>query len=323
MEEKKWLGADLIFDLDADHIPGAQNLSYPEMLAKVKEEMIRLLDDFILGDLGFKEEDITVVFSGGRGYHAHVHDARLVSLKSHERREIVDFIAGTDLNFDWVFPERSYGKKEFNRTQRTGRLREIPRSGSGGWRGRMRLGVEWLLEEMRLLDANGVKRHFASAVSAQDRIVEGMLRDLYSKEGDKDGAQMMLENDNMACFTDVRHQHLFLQIIEKEIKPRFTGEIDEPVTSDIKRLIRLPGSLHGKTSFRVVPLDRQSLDSFDPFLDAVPEIYGDEEVEIFVKERTLLSLRGQSFDLEGWSRVPVYAALFLICRGKATFEAAE
>src|SRR5207245_5643109 len=31
MEEKGWLGADLIFDLDADHLPNAAKMSYPEM----------------------------------------------------------------------------------------------------------------------------------------------------------------------------------------------------------------------------------------------------------------------------------------------------
>ncbi|CVK33100.1 DNA primase small subunit domain-containing protein [Methanoculleus bourgensis] len=30
---------------------------------------------------------------------------------------------------------------------------------------------------------------------------------------------------------------------------------DEPVTTDIKRLIRAPGSLHGGSGMRVVPLD--------------------------------------------------------------------
>ncbi|MCA1813180.1 MAG: hypothetical protein LC624_04420 [Halobacteriales archaeon] len=37
-----------------------------------------------------------------------------------------------------------------------------------------------------------------------------------------------------------------------------TGETDEPVTSDVKRLIRLPGSVHGKTGLRVVPVPLRS-----------------------------------------------------------------
>jgi DNA primase small subunit len=44
MEEKGWLGADLIFYLDADHLEGAENMTYTEMLAQVKTEMIRLVD---------------------------------------------------------------------------------------------------------------------------------------------------------------------------------------------------------------------------------------------------------------------------------------
>ena len=31
MEEKKWLGADLIFDLDADHVQGAETMTYRDM----------------------------------------------------------------------------------------------------------------------------------------------------------------------------------------------------------------------------------------------------------------------------------------------------
>ena len=34
------------------------------------------------------------------------------------------------------------------------------------------------------------------------------------------------------------------------------GETDEPVTADVKRLIRLPGSLHGKSGLKVVTLTR-------------------------------------------------------------------
>ena len=34
MAEKKWLGADLIFDLDADHVEGAKDLPYEKMLLR-------------------------------------------------------------------------------------------------------------------------------------------------------------------------------------------------------------------------------------------------------------------------------------------------
>ena len=68
MEMKGWQGADLVFDLDADHLKGAEAMTYAEMLSAVKRDMVRLLDDFSrFGDLGFAEEDVKIVFSGGRG----------------------------------------------------------------------------------------------------------------------------------------------------------------------------------------------------------------------------------------------------------------
>ena len=64
MADKNWLGADLIFDLDADHLRDAPN-SYPEMLANVKDETLKLLD-FLTDDFGFSEDLIDIVFNRSR-----------------------------------------------------------------------------------------------------------------------------------------------------------------------------------------------------------------------------------------------------------------
>ncbi len=67
MAEKGWMGADLIFDLDADHIPGWQKLGYGGMLEAVKAQVIRLIDEFLERDLGFPAKEMAIAFSGGRG----------------------------------------------------------------------------------------------------------------------------------------------------------------------------------------------------------------------------------------------------------------
>ena len=273
MGEKSWTGADLIFDLDADHIKGAEDLSYADMLARIKVELLRLVDDFLIGDMGFNAEELQIVFSGGRGYHIHIEDPRLTQLKNHERREIVDYIAGTDLDFGWAFPERTVNARTIKGHTQVSRVRLVPPDISGGWRKRMRTGVAWLIEEMRSRDKDDLKKRLPALSTAQDMIIDGMLRDLYSKKGEYDGGELILSKDVMECFTDHRHEELFLMLLEKEVKPRFISEIDEPVTSDIKRLIRLPGSLHGKTGLAVTPIKRDELDDFDPLRDAVPEIY--------------------------------------------------
>jgi len=318
MEEKKWLGADLIFDLDADHIKGAEGLSYTDMLAEVKNEMARLLDDFILGDLGFNPAEIKVVFSGGRGYHVHVSDPRVMGLKSHERREIVDYITGTELDFDWVFEERAFEKRQFKQVTRVNKSRLLPSADSAGWRRRMRVGVERLLQELEGLSMQDIRARFVEARDVPDKLLEEMLSDLFSKRGGKSGADIMLGSDTLEVLSSSKGQILFLKMLEGHMKDELEGQVDEPVTSDIKRLIRLPQSLHGKTGLTVVPMSRDELDGFDPLRDAVPEMLPDDPVKLVVNGKVEIRLRGERFSLEGNTEVPTFAALFRVCRRMAT-----
>ncbi|MCJ2534211.1 MAG: DNA primase catalytic subunit PriS, partial [Candidatus Thermoplasmatota archaeon] len=48
MQEKNWMGAELIFDLDSDHLPNAETMSYSEQLSAVKKEFIKLVEEFLL-----------------------------------------------------------------------------------------------------------------------------------------------------------------------------------------------------------------------------------------------------------------------------------
>ncbi|MDI9610237.1 MAG: DNA primase catalytic subunit PriS [Archaeoglobaceae archaeon] len=88
MEEKGWLGADLIFDIDADHLPLKTN-SIEKVLEVAKREVKKLLKVLKL-DFGINEAE--VYFSGSRGYHVHVCEEEFLGLDSAERREIVDYL---------------------------------------------------------------------------------------------------------------------------------------------------------------------------------------------------------------------------------------
>ena len=158
------------------------------------------------------------MFSGGRGYHIHVVDARLATLRSHERREIVDYIAGTDLNMEWVFPERITSVKTFRSGAQESRVRSIPSVTSGGWRRRMRDGIVWLVEEMRSRDLNDLRARLPTLAKESDAMIEGMLRDIYTKSGSKEGAELMLSGNAFSSFSDRRHLDLFLRLLE-EVKP--------------------------------------------------------------------------------------------------------
>jgi DNA primase small subunit len=289
------------------------------MLARVKVEMIRLLDEYILGDLGFEERHLKIVFSGGRGYHAHITDPRALILRSHERREIVDYIIGTDLSIDWLLPEETrVGIRTPTGTRALGR-RNLPPPNAGGWRGKLRPGLKSLLDEMEVLGPTLARERYASLRGLKEEAVTSLFEDLFLGKPGRRGRDLILEKGNLANVRD-RNLDVFIALLQGELKPRLAGEVDEPVTSDIKRLIRMPYSLHGKTGLRVLPMKRSELDDFDPLRDAVPDVLSDEPVSLRMSKRVDLRLRNERFVLEGDVEVPEFAALFLICRREATLR---
>ena len=82
MADKQWLGADLIFDLDGDHLPGVSDRDFPGMLELIQEQAWTLWSDFLEPEFGFKEDHLHVTFSGHRGFHLHYRDPALVHLDS-------------------------------------------------------------------------------------------------------------------------------------------------------------------------------------------------------------------------------------------------
>jgi len=326
MAEKKWLAADLLFDLDADHVRGAENLPYEKMLERVKKEVIRLLDEFLLGSLGFDEKNLSIVFSGGRGYHVHVRDPAILRLSSHERREIVDYVTGTDLDLDWVFPSTPFEQSRYKDRTGVAYRRAMPKKGDGGWRGRIRQGIEELLSELEPLPEEDARKRIAEDLSSSKRdigakTVGGLYADLFAKNRGVSGADRIRKEDAYEVFSEKRNSEAFLELVNLRVRGDVKGETDEPVTSDIKRLIRLPSSLHGKTAFEVVPMTREALDDFDPFVDAAPRAFEGADVGVLCEKAISVELRGERFALEeGSNTVPAYVATHLICRNLATID---
>jgi len=334
MEDKGWLGADLIFDLDADHLPNASKMTYPEMLEAIRLKILHLYDDFLVSDFGFDEKAMRLVFSGGRGYHIHVFDERVWGLGSHERREIVDWITAKGLDAQAAFRESAFDSSEFKGHTRVKKRVVGPRRGEPGWPGKIARGIDELLVRLETMGREGavgfmtsfegVDRAAAESlyeslfkiratsprpIRAVDRVREGQLEALPDRARD---LLVRLVADVQQIRLDERAGVPLEGIVQR-------GETDEPVTSDIKRLIRMPSSLHGKTGLEVVPLTRDAIDDFRPLRDAVPAAWTDGRVRVLLKTKVNLDLRDETFALEsGASDVPQYLAVFLAARGLAT-----
>jgi DNA primase small subunit len=315
MVEKNWLGADLIFDLDADHIKGAERLTYEQTLNKVKEEFIRLIDNFLISDFGFSEDHLTIVFSGGRGYHIHIRDPQVLQLTSHERREIVDYITGKDVDYDDIFQTEVYDSQKKGPYVTVKRKMKLLDKDAGGWNGKMINGIKNLTLKLEKLDEKEGVQRLENFRGVGNKTAKGIYTDLYEgKEGER-GFDKMWRDINLDVFSSNKNLNSFLNLVKEEVSIELKGETDEPVTSDIKRLIRLPTSLHGKTSFVVTLLSRDELDKFNPLKDAVSPQFSDDPVKITVNKPVEINLKDERFHLkEGNTEVPEYAAIYLMCR---------
>jgi len=303
MEEKGWMGAELIFDLDLDHLEKRKVKSYEEGLEAVKEEFSRLVNEFLMGDFGFEKRYIKLYFSGGRGYHCHVLDPKVLSLDSSQRREIVDYIIGNDLDEDSIFVKRIV---ETSSVKSRGVTRlEIPKPSEPGWRGRVGRGIMELVKNID--DEDFVESLINLGIKRKD--IERLRREL-TRDRIRRIERGLIDQSKFI-------RRFFLKAAVRKIAiSSVSGETDEPVTCDIKRLIRLPSSLHGKTGLKVCQIDIDKLEDFDPLYDAV--VFSDDIVKVKLREKFRIKMKGEEFNLDrGLSKVPEYLAVFLVGRGIA------
>ncbi|WP_290816166.1 DNA primase small subunit PriS [Halovivax sp.] len=305
MGEKGWRDSDLIFDLDADHLPGVTlgEDSYAEMLETCKDALVRLLD-FLEDDFGF--EDLQIVFSGGRGYHVHVRDEDVRHLDREHRREIVDYVRGIGLEYDELIDRETVaGLGRKTPTER--RRLEI----EGGWGKRIHERfVAFLDELLELDDEEAIDR-----LQAFEGIGEGKATAALNAARTK---REEIEAGNVTVHTAVSQlaERFAARTVEAENAP-----IDEPVTTDTNRLIRLPGSLHGGSALAVRRIDRDALAEFDPLVDAVPETFVGHEIRVDVSRGGEVELGGDTFTVsDGDQSLPEYVAMFLMARGRAEKE---
>jgi DNA primase small subunit len=302
MHLKEWMGADLCFDIDADHLPHRTsrftNLylcescgerqeegedSCPkcggslrevtwlteEDIEEARRETIRLIE-VLKKDLGLRDEELRVYFSGGRGYHVHVYNEELFPLGQAERNEIVDYLRLTGYNI---------GYEEDGRRKTAKRILNILRA----------FEKPELTPEGRAILTKAVEVYTGRGGDVEDdedvlRVLKELPREVKKK-------------------------------VEEHVKERETVGIDAVVTSDTHRLIRAPRSLHGKTG--LMKQEVQEIDSYEPFNEAIG--LPDTEVNVYVTYSPETTLKGREFGPYRAETVslPAYAAAFLMGRGVA------
>ena len=321
MEKKGWLGADLIFDIDADHIPTSCDKVHDQWicgkcgfagkgvapencpvcgsekfdestwpceacLASAKYETQKLCD-MLMKDFGFSDREIRVFFSGHRGYHVHVDDEAVRDLDSVARKEIVDYVYGLGLGV----PFQGLDEKGVNMLSLN----------DPGWRGRVAKGVHDFASDAQEEDYRrmGLRRNVTEAI-VKNRMA--ILRNL-SKSGPWDTIKGV-------------GPETWKKVIEHSVISQ-SASVDTVVTTDTHRLIRLGGTLHGKTGLKKTEFPVREMNDFDPFKSAIALMEG--TATVLVSSAPRFRLGDQTFgpykNLK--VEVPTAAAVLLVCRKRA------
>ena len=319
MDAKGWRGADLVFDVDADHIETpckpshdswkckacstrgegstpkiclkCKNDRFEEQtwlcercLQQAKEETIHFSEMFFR-DFAPDRTDVRIFFSGHRGYHMHVRSETFRGFGEQERREIVDYFQGLGID-----PElHGLGKNMLLRTD----IIEGPNMGEPGWRGRIVTGIYDILT--------------------------------------REGAQLGLSPSQVSVLKTWNTDNLFSEpfwssirgikveawkeIISRAVREK-SAKIDTVVTTDVHRLIRLPGTLNGSTGLLAVEVPLEELDEFDPFVES-PAFQGKMKIHVRdAPEFRLGEVRFGPFKNET-VELPASAAMLLLCKRRA------
>ena len=100
-----------------------------------------------------------------------------------------------------------------------------------------------------------------------------------------------------------------------KVADAFGSRIDESVTTDIHRIFRMPGTLHGNSG--LLKMRVHDLLSFRPEYD--PVVIGDDEVTVTVPGAPEFKLKGKTFGPFSAEEpeLPAFAAVYLMTKGLA------
>lgn len=296
MDQKGWIGSDLIFDIDGKdlHLDCAQShnltscknckliekgvhsnctscgsslvqiieLPCKNCIKNLKGE-VNKLNEVLCDDFGIEQNCINIFFSGNNGFHIHIMDDNFFKFTSIKRSSLTQYLLG-----------RGYLIENLGfRIDRTNNVTVLPNKilYNKGWRAR-------LFNQLHLQ----LKNH---------RIDDNFIRKInHIKEANK------LEISNM---------------ISNQIQS-LSVKVDPNVTVDIHRIFRLAGTINSKSG--LIKSRCNDLNSFDPFRESCINEDSPVQINAFVDTRTVL--KDTSYKIKsGVNILPAYVAVYMISKG--------
>lgn len=298
MSNKGFLGADLVFDLDADAKHEGHNaVICPACFNKVRDDCIELIEEYLLADFGFTAGELSVNFSGQKGFHVHIRSEKVRELSADARKQLINYATAADLDVGKILGERVVSDWEGKKKRQLAG----PDSKARGWGGKLFKAATGLIERA---DANEMK-----AIGLTRQQAHKLMEN-------KDAVLKKMSEGNWDYLRGM--EKAWANLLENTVKMRSVA-VDRNVTFDLARLIRLPDSLHGDTGFVAKTIKLPELAVFDPTRDALA--FNDKKpVRITATDSVVFDFGGERVDLKAREQktLPFALAMLMLCKKKAT-----
>ena len=232
-----WEKAEYIFDIDAKDLPirscncdGVCEICLGEAL-----ERVNIMLDTLKGDLGLK--DIHLIYSG-RGFHIRILDPTMMLADSDLRGEVLKYVAGAEVPKSH-YPNIVPGGQPYNFEHFS-----IPIAYHAVFTEKVKYNILHLRGDEQL-----------------DGINNRLLKDLIKHRD-------YLLDDDWGSFKANIGPRRYKDLVNAMARVNLST-LDAKVTIDLKRILRLPSSLHSKVSMKCVEV--KNPETFDPFKHAVPK----------------------------------------------------
>jgi len=254
-----YLKAELVFDIDAKDMPTymkkcCKQGSVCEKCIETAKHYILSLKDIFQGDFGVK--NIYYIYSG-RGFHMRILDPDVMEFTDVERAYILDYLSGS---------QSLKGSAKVNRWL-------APRGYTRIFKDRL-LGI---LEDASVKDLVAIEdigdTSAKKIIQNREKIVSDIVewKNLEWVHDPKTGVIRTARfKALLKCLTENKYDKFTEFVLQQN-----AGILDAKVTVDVKRILRLPSSLHSKASMKCMLIP--DIESFKPLDDAVPKFVSERK----------------------------------------------
>ncbi|MCR4369116.1 MAG: hypothetical protein NUV67_04385 [archaeon] len=322
MEAKSLVGADLIWEFDADDIQtdckashdswkckscgasGKGNIEQctecgmgvsvdewvcPECISETKKQTQKLLG-ILRNDFGFSG-DVPINFSGSKGFHVHYRGQEIQGLSKKARLELLDFITGANMDLKalgFFFEKKKFSCPAYSRSR--------------GWAKKILSNVRAAIDanDSSLLAVMG-----ATTVRTAKKII-----------AEKDSVFSAMERGNLLSAPGVKAEKFWQSALSYAADSEVLG-VDRQTSVDINKIIRVPSTIHGSTGLLAMPVIEAELAGFDALSESV--VLPSHGVKVVNVSAPRFYVGGNWLGPYSSSEeeLPAYAAFYLLSRGRA------